>query len=149
MIQKNNTRHDSARDSLLVPMDFSECSRSALIYASRLVEGTSTSLLLLHVIHDDVSKPGLYSNTDNYRMARPIKDVADEMLESMLTGYRNQNPELLSLQAASTLFQRNHRLWQKQLHERVTPMLSQLITSCNHDRIIGWRKWQFINNNQR
>ena len=103
MTQTNQTRLDSARDSLLVPVDFSECSRSALIYASRLVEGTRTPLLLLHVIHDDVRRPGLYRNHDSYRMARPITDVAAEMLESMLSGLRHQNPELRTLQAASTL----------------------------------------------
>jgi universal stress protein A len=101
--QTNQTRLDSARDSLLVPVDFSECSRSALIYACRMVEGTRTSLLLLHVIHDDGRRPGLYRNTESYRIARPITDVAAEMLESMLSGLRHQNPELRTLQAASTL----------------------------------------------
>lgn len=103
MTQTNQTRLDSARDSLLVPVDFSECSRSALIYASRLIEGTRTPLLLLHVIHDDVRRPGLYRNHDSYRMARPITDVAAEMLESMLRGLRNKNPELRALHAAHTL----------------------------------------------
>jgi nucleotide-binding universal stress UspA family protein len=84
-------------------MDFSDCSKAALIYACRLVEGTRTPLLLLHVIHDDVRKPGLYRDPDSYRMARPITDIAAEMLESMLSSLCNQNPELLSLQAASTL----------------------------------------------
>jgi len=101
--QTNQTRLDSARDSLLVPVDFSECSRSALIYASRLIEGTRTPLLLLHVIHDDVRRPGLYRNHDSYRMARPITDVATEMLEGMLSGLRKENPELRTLHAASTL----------------------------------------------
>ena len=92
MTQTNQTRLDSARDSLLVPVDFSECSRSALVYASRLIEGTRTPLLLLHVIHDDVRPPGLYRNHDSDRMARPIMDVATEMLESMLSRLRKENP---------------------------------------------------------
>mgnify|MGYP001820717900 CR=1 FL=1 len=88
---------------LLVPVDFSGCSRSALIYASRLVEGTRTPLLLLHVIHDDVSKPGIYRNSDSHRLTCPIKDIAAEMLESMLTEIRDQEPELQTLQAPRTI----------------------------------------------
>lgn len=95
-----------ARHPLLVPVDFSDCSRAALLYASRLVEGTRTPLVLLHVIHDDVRRPGVYRGTNNHYTARPITDIAAEMVEEMLTELRSQEPGLQVLQTVDPLLVR-------------------------------------------
>jgi universal stress protein A len=95
-----------ARHSLLVPVDFSDCSRAALIYACRLIEGTRTPLLLLHVIHDDVRRPGVYRSPKSHYTARPITDIATEMVEEMLAELRKQEPELQTLQTVDPVLVR-------------------------------------------
>ena len=95
-----------SRQPVLVPVDFSDCSKAALLYASRLVEGTRTPLALLHVIHDDVRRPGVYRSSNNHHMARPITDIATEMVEEMLVELRDQEPDLSALQTVTPLLVR-------------------------------------------
>jgi len=104
--QTHEARLAPARHPLLVPVDFSECSRAALLYASRLVDGTRTPLLLLHVIHDDVRRPGVYRSTNNHYVTRPITDIAAEMVEVMLTELRGQEPGLKALDTVEPLLVR-------------------------------------------
>jgi len=82
----------------LVPVDFSDCSRSALIYASQLVNDIRKQLILLHVIHDDPMNPGLYQTHENLHMSRPITDIATDMLTAFITEVSTQRPELGALQ---------------------------------------------------
>ena len=103
MTQTHEPRPGPARHPLLVPVDFSDCSRAALRYASRLVDGTRTPLLLLHVIHDDVRRPGVYRSTDSHYVTRPITDIAAEMVADMLAEIRDQEPELRALETVETL----------------------------------------------
>jgi universal stress protein A len=104
--QTYEPRYAPARRSLLVPVDFSDCSKAALLYACRLVEGTRTPLLLLHVIHDDIRRPGVYRSPDRHIVARPITDIAAAMVEDMLTELRNQEPDLKALQAVESILVR-------------------------------------------
>ena len=106
MTQIHETRSGPARHPVLVPLDFSDCSKAALIYASRLVEGTRTPLLLLHVIHDDVRRPGVYRSPNNHYTARPIMDIAATMVDDVLGELRDQEPELQSLQTVTPLLVR-------------------------------------------
>jgi nucleotide-binding universal stress UspA family protein len=87
-------------------VDFSDCSKAALLYACRMVEGTRTPLALLHVIHDDVRRPGVYRSPNNHHMARPITDIAAEMVEDMLVELRDQEPGLQVLQSITPLLVR-------------------------------------------
>jgi nucleotide-binding universal stress UspA family protein len=104
--QTHEPRLAPARHPLLVPVDFSDCSRAALLFASRLVEGTRTPLLLLHVIHDDVRRPGVYRSPTSHYTARPITDIAADMVEDMLTELRSQEPGLNALQTVDPLLVR-------------------------------------------
>jgi nucleotide-binding universal stress UspA family protein len=79
---------------VLVPVDFSECARSALIYAASLTSDTRTPLLLLHVVHDSADDPGFYRRSDIGNSLRPIADVADEMFEIWLISIRREHTEL-------------------------------------------------------
>jgi len=103
--QTQEPRLAPARHPILVPVDFSDCSRTALLYACRMVEGTRTPLLLLHVIHDDVRRPGVYRShaAGSQYTARPITDIAAEMVANLLTELRNQEPDLTALQTAEPL----------------------------------------------
>ncbi|MGD2055948.1 MAG: universal stress protein [Gammaproteobacteria bacterium] len=92
-----------SRAVVLVPIDFSDCSRAALAYAAQLVDGSRTQLLILHVIHDSASHPGVYRNHHPRHSAVSITDVAGEMVAEMLDEIRSQAPELGALQTARSL----------------------------------------------
>ncbi len=106
MTQIHEPRSALPRHPILVPVDFSDCSRAALVYASRLVEDTRTPLLLLHVIHDDVRRPGVYRSPGCHYTARPITDIAAEMVEDMLAELRSREPGLQALQSVEPLLVR-------------------------------------------
>jgi nucleotide-binding universal stress UspA family protein len=91
---------------VLVPVDFSDCSRAALIYACRLVEGSRTPLSLLHIIHDDVRRPGVYRSSSHPHKTRPITDIAADMVEDMLVELRDQEPDLQALHTVTPLLVR-------------------------------------------
>lgn len=90
------------RRPVLVPVDFSECSRSALLYACHLVEGTHTPLLILHVVHDSPGKPGVYRRPSVDHPSRPMIDIAEDMLDERLTKLRGKHPGLTALKTART-----------------------------------------------
>ena len=92
-----------SKPAVLVPIDFSDCSRAALTYAAQLVDGNRTPLLILHVIHDSASHPGVYRNHHPRYSAVSITDVATEMVAEMVDEIRTQAPELEALQTARTL----------------------------------------------
>ena len=77
-----------------MPVDFSECSVSALLYACQLVEGTHTPLLILPVVHDSPGKPGVYHRPNRDHPSRPMVDIADEMHDELLTRLWGKYPDL-------------------------------------------------------
>ena len=79
---------------VLVPVDFSDCSRAALIYAARMSADTRAPLLVLHVIHDNGSEPGFYRRQHDDNPLLPIADIASGMLEDWLYKIRREAPEL-------------------------------------------------------
>ncbi|MGB5438768.1 MAG: universal stress protein [Gammaproteobacteria bacterium] len=91
-----------SRRPVLVPVDFSACSRSALVHAALMVEGTRTPLLVLHVVHDLPGNPGVYRKPDEIHPSRPMIDIAEEMLGEMLNELRGEHPDLQALQNART-----------------------------------------------
>ena len=85
---------------VLVPIDFSDCSRAALTYAARLLDGTRTPLLMLHVIHDSAAHPGIYRDHHPTHSASSITDIAGEMVGEMLEELCSQSPGLKALEPA-------------------------------------------------
>jgi len=79
---------------VIVPVDFSDCSRAALIYAARMIADTCTPLLVLHVIHDSGNSPGFYRRHLDDNPLLPIEDVASMMLEDWLYNLRKETPAL-------------------------------------------------------
>jgi len=69
---------------ILVPVDFSEPSEAALVYALELSEGLGRPLLVLHVVHDPAAMPGYYSRGLKKKQLARIEDGAAEMLEEFL-----------------------------------------------------------------
>ncbi len=73
---------------ILVPVDFSTCSRNALWFASQWASCVSAPILVLHVVHDQNGKPGLYTNNRNRSSMRPMDDVAADMLDEFIEDVR-------------------------------------------------------------
>jgi nucleotide-binding universal stress UspA family protein len=88
---------------ILVPVDFSDCSRYALVYAATLVKETGNTLLVLHVVHDAPDAPGSYHRVDENHPSRPMIDIATDMLDGLLAELRREYPGLAALETARTL----------------------------------------------
>jgi nucleotide-binding universal stress UspA family protein len=94
-MQATNTLHQVGMNHpILVPVDFSDCSRAALIYAARMTADIRAPLLLLHVIHDHGNEPGFYRRQHGDNPLLPITDIASGMFEDWLYKVRRQAPEL-------------------------------------------------------
>lgn len=89
-----STLESGMKHPVLVPVDFSARSRSALIYAARMTAQTRTPLLVLHVIHDSGNDPGFYRRNQDDDPLLPITDVASEMLDDWIRTLRKETPEL-------------------------------------------------------
>ena len=61
---------------ILVPVDFSSHSESALLCAAELAETLGNKLLILHVVHDPGEAPGYYSVKGRHKQLRRMEDVA-------------------------------------------------------------------------
>ena len=80
--------------SVIVPVDFSNRSRAALLYAARMTAESRTPLMVLHVIHDSGDNPGFYRRRHDANPLLPLADVASEMLEDWLYKLCKDEPEL-------------------------------------------------------
>ena len=69
---------------VLVPVDFTSCSRAALQFAAHLIRCVSAPLLVLHVIHEPGGKPGFYRKNSTTGMLRPVEDIARDMLQEFV-----------------------------------------------------------------
>lgn len=78
----------SDRRPVLVPVDFSSCSKAALLFATHLGRCVQAPLLVLHVVHDLNHEPGFYSKNGVIDSMRPIADVAADMLVEFIDDVR-------------------------------------------------------------
>jgi len=88
---------------ILVPVDFSESSEAALLYAVRLSRCMQCSLLVLHVVHDPGSMPGYYSRALKKKQLVRIEDAAAEMLDEFVHRVVKQNPEVKGLKRLDSM----------------------------------------------
>lgn len=89
---------ETPNKAILVAVDFSEDSASAAIYAARLALRLEYDLILLHVVHDQASSPGYYSDKkikkgDKKRVKR-LEEIAAEMMEEFQQKLINDHSEL-------------------------------------------------------
>jgi len=97
MSKKGNSR------PILVPVDFSSHSETALVCAAELAETLGSKLIILHVVHDPGDAPGYYSVKGRDKQLRRMEDVAAEMLEEFLLKTQKNHPELPALKHAETM----------------------------------------------
>lgn len=96
---------DTPLPCILVAIDFSPTSDTALRVAAELAEAMKLPLVLLHVVHDPAHAPGFYSAPDDAehkvrkkdvkrweKRARTIRDAAEDMLRAFLDARRASSP---------------------------------------------------------
>ena len=88
---------------ILVPVDFSSHSESALLCAAELAETLGNKLVILHVVHDPGEAPGYYSVKGRGKQLRRMEDVAAEMLEEFFRKMQKKHPGLTALEHATTM----------------------------------------------
>ena len=62
---------------VLVPVDFSSCSRAALQFAANFIHCINAPLLVLHVIHEAGNAPGFYRRNGTPGTLRPVEDIIE------------------------------------------------------------------------
>ncbi len=81
---------------ILVAVDFSLFSETALAWAARAAHSFSAPLLVLHVVHDSASAPGYYDQVKKHKKhLRRIEEAAAEMMSEFLERMRKEHPKLL------------------------------------------------------
>jgi len=93
----------SAKNPILVAIDFSEDSKAALVWACKLADCTEAQLILLHVVHDLASHPGYYRENTTKGM-QPMQEIAESMMDEYLTELRCEQPGLMQLDSAEIQF---------------------------------------------
>ena len=70
---------------ILVPVDFSDYSRAALLQASELSTCTGQPIFVLHVVHDPAEMPGYYSRVTKKKKIAHIQDLAREAFDQFIS----------------------------------------------------------------
>ena len=99
----SQTRTAGRARSILVPVDFSTVSGDALLFAAQLAQRSSLSLIVLHVVHEDVNGPVFYPRRNEREQVLPIDDIARNMLENFMIDMREQDPDSAVLANAGTM----------------------------------------------
>jgi nucleotide-binding universal stress UspA family protein len=88
---------------ILVPVDFSSHSETALVSAAELAETLGSKLIILHVVHDPGDAPGYYSVKGRDKQLHRMEDVAGEMLEEFFHNMQKKHSGLPALKHAKTM----------------------------------------------
>ncbi|MGB5177447.1 MAG: universal stress protein [Gammaproteobacteria bacterium] len=88
---------------ILVPVDFSPHSETALVCAAELAEKLGSNLVMLHVVHDLSEAPGYYAVKGKEKQLRRMEDVAAEMLEEFFHKMQKKYDGLPALKDATTM----------------------------------------------
>jgi len=91
------------KEAILVPVDFSPHSETALICAADLADKLDCSLVILHVVHDLSEAPGYYSVKGQDKQLRRMEDVAADMLEEFFIKMQKKYSGLHAIAHATTM----------------------------------------------
>ena len=94
--------HTPQNKPILVPVDFSDYSRAALLQASELSACTGQPIVVLHVVHDPAEMPGYYSRVTKKKKIAHIQDLAREAFDQFISETLAQYPNIEQLQRAQT-----------------------------------------------
>ncbi len=87
---------------ILVPVDFSDDSRAALIWAIDEALARNAPLLILHVVHDPSHSPGKYTQDQAQDAPRPKEEVAEELLAQFIAEMHKSAANLARVAAIET-----------------------------------------------
>jgi universal stress protein A len=79
---------------ILVAVDFSPPSASALLWAARIAEATGARLTVLHVVHDPEAAPGYYRAKKHGKYVRRLEDAASEMFDTFVEAVAAEHPDI-------------------------------------------------------
>ncbi len=96
-------RKKASGSAILVPVDFSDPSEAALVFAGKLAERTSAPLIILHVVHDPGEMPGYYSKLVKKKRFDRIQDIARDVFEAFIKKVMSEYPDLKSVRKAQAL----------------------------------------------
>ena len=88
---------------ILVPVDFSPHSETALLCAAEMAATLGNPLVILHVVHDPGDAPGYYSVKGRDQQLQRMEDVAADMLAEFFKAMQEKHPGLPALQQATTM----------------------------------------------
>ncbi len=88
--------------SILVAVDFSACSKAALLWAATTADGLGVPLIILHVVHDPEAAPGYYARSGNLDHVRSMKEVAERLFADFMEATQADHGDLAALGAART-----------------------------------------------
>ena len=83
----------TGKSPILVPIDLSAASYEALLLASRLAADSSRSLVILHVVHDDIQRPNIYPRRNEIEQMLPIEEIARKVFLDFVADMRKQHPD--------------------------------------------------------
>lgn len=78
---------------IMVPVDLSEASQEALLLAAQLATSSSRSLLILHVVHDDLHHPEIYPRRNEIEQVLPIEEIAERVFQDFMADMRKRHPD--------------------------------------------------------
>ena len=78
---------------ILVPVDLSASSHAALLLAAQLAASSSRSLVILHVVHDDIHQPNMYPRRNEFEQLLPIEEIAERVFQEFIADMREQHPD--------------------------------------------------------
>ena len=93
-------RKKASGSAILVPVDFSDPSEAALVFAGKLAERTAAPLIILQVVHDPGEMPGYYSKLVKKKRFDRIQDIARDVFEAFIKKVMSEYPDLKSVRKA-------------------------------------------------
>ena len=90
-----------SKQPILVPVDFSLASQTALLKAGGWAQCLKLPIVILHVVHDPGDMPGYYSGIADETFLLRIEDNAKKMLDTFVDSIIAENPEFKSIKKAT------------------------------------------------
>ena len=101
--KKNGESPQQHTETILIPVDFSKCSRAALDFAAELAARLQASLVVLHVVHDPGEAPGYYHVKGRRKQFRKLEEIARDMLEEFMLEVVKDNARNRQLKSAKQM----------------------------------------------
>jgi nucleotide-binding universal stress UspA family protein len=93
----------SNKRPILVPVDFSEHSETAVLKACELAECSKQPIVVLHVVHDPGDMPSYYTRIAKKKQLVRVEDIADEMFMEFIASIKKKYPDVKPLKKIKTM----------------------------------------------